>query len=137
MSENFWEFKDESEYYPFFAFTNDAVAVFRLNKPIQQYKVEKINSRYGECSAIAIENEILIENDEKAFTNVMLNVNSKRLRKILLEATTLAKKQFPIIIGIKRSGTSLSTQFELVQQLSENDKKVVKKSSKKSEPKVE
>ncbi len=105
----FWE-ADEETLTPFYKWEesndeNESTAIVEISKPLESYKLKKINGKYGTSHYI----EVVVNNQLCLF-----RVDSVRLRKALKEGIALAKAKFPVKLALTRSGEGFRTQYSAV-----------------------
>lgn len=127
MVENneFWNVEEEeiSTLSPFYAWGKKPCRIL-LEKAINEYEIVEIESQYGISCYIELKIWSIVEAE---FEIMKLKVDSKRLRKVLLDASKL---KFPAVIDITRDGSGFNTTYKFEEVKAPHQSKLDEKKKK-------
>lgn len=129
--------KADAEPSDFFSWGQNTEVMLRLEKSITQYDSIEFPSTFLDKHGNQVIDkflEILIyDESESEFVVMKLKVNSKRLRKALLDFAK-TKPIYPINVKLLKIGSGYSTTYR-VEEIKDNSEVISKKSTKKVESK--
>lgn len=83
-----------------------------IEKHISKYNIREMKGKFGNTSYIEIDVKICEKDEESIYEKGLLKIDSKRLRKALVEECDKVKK-YPVELEITRDGNGYNTYYHV------------------------